>query len=85
MNFFALKWSSLTFADYIKTGALKGDEKPLYYIILHLWRNYVCGSTVCMRYLSVIAGVLSVIMIFICMLVSRDNPKNIPSPKPLIY
>lgn len=60
----SLRWSALKVTDYFKTMALKGDEKPLYYIILHLWRNYVSGSETGMKYLSVFAGVLSVAMIF---------------------
>lgn len=62
----SLKWSSLNVKEYIVAGALQGDEKPLYYILLHLVRSFSTGSEIiAMRYLSVIAGVLSVIMIFV--------------------
>lgn len=63
-EFFSLQWSSYTFKEFMTKGALRGNEKPLYFLILHFWRKYVSDSEITLRYLSVIAGVLSAIIIF---------------------
>lgn len=61
---FSLHWSSYSVKEFMTKGALRGNEKPLYFLMLHFWRKYISDSEVTMRYLSVIAGVLSITLIF---------------------
>jgi len=60
----SLKWSSMSFSQYMSTGALKGDEKPLYYIFLRFWRVFILDNVISMRMISVVAGILSILMLF---------------------